>query len=192
MNRRGGAKMAPPFFVSASGGAERARANLPRSLPSPPMIVEDPDSPGMFWIHHEQPIAVHHEDVFACLTTAAGLCRWLAVDAQIDAEPGGLIVLAWDRGWKSTTTVAILEIDAGGSIVWDWQAAASDQHAPLYWQVLPSVESGSIVGLRQGPFKSTGDSLRVMAEEAQHWTWYLCNLRGVLEAKHDMRAVRPL
>ena len=156
------------------------------------MISEDPDSPGMFWLEHEQAIALHHEDVFAAFTTAAGLCRWLAVDAQIDATDGGLIVLAWDRGWKSTTTIAILEFDSDGRITWDWQAASSDIHAPLYWQVLPSVENGSIVRLRQGPFRDTHDSLLLMAEEAQYWTFYLCNLRGVLEAKHDMRAVRPL
>lgn len=156
------------------------------------MIVEDPDTPGSYWIHHEQPIALHHEDVWACLTTAAGLCRWLAVDAQIDPVAGGLIVLAWDRNWKSTTTVAILEIDAGGTIVWDWQAASSDQHAPLYWMVLPSVERGCVLKLRQGPFRGDAESLIRMAEEAQYWTWHLCNLRTVLESRHDMRAVRPL
>ena len=42
------------------------------------MNVEDADTPGLFWIEHEQPIALHHEDVLACLTTSAGLCRWLA------------------------------------------------------------------------------------------------------------------
>ncbi len=156
------------------------------------MISEDPEHPGQYWLEHEQTVASHHEDVFAALTTSAGLCRWLAVDAQISAEPGGLIVLAWDRAWKSTTTIAILDLDAGGTMVWDWQAASSDQHAPLYWQVLPSVENGSILRLRQGPFAGTTESLLLMAEEAQFWTWYLCNLRGVLEAKHDMRAVRPL
>lgn len=156
------------------------------------MIVEDPDSPGMYWIEHEQAIALHHEDVWACLTTASGLTRWLAVDAQIEAVAGGLIVLAWDRAWKSTTTVAILEIDAGGMMVWDWQAASSDQHAPLYWIVSPSVERGSVLKMRQGPFKGDRDSLVLMGEEAQYWTWHLCNLRSVLEAKHDMRAVRPL
>ena len=166
---------------------------LPRPVSSVHgMIRPDAATPGQFWIEHEQPVAVHHEDVFACLTTSAGLCRWLAVDAQIEPRPGGLIVLAWDRGWKSTTTIAILDLDYGGTITWDWQAASSDQHAPLYWEVLPSVENGAVVRLRQGPFGSSVESLVLMAEEAQYWAWFLCNLRSVLEAKHDMRAVRPL
>jgi hypothetical protein len=46
--------------------------------------------------------------------------------------------------------------------------------------------------MRQGPFKDDPDSLMAMAEEAESWRWQLCNLRGVLEAKHDMRVVRPL
>jgi hypothetical protein len=31
-----------------------------------------------------------------------------------------------------------------------------------------------------------------MADGAESWRWYLCNLRSVLESRHDMRAVRPL
>jgi hypothetical protein len=31
-----------------------------------------------------------------------------------------------------------------------------------------------------------------MAEDAESWRWYLCNMRTVLEARVDMRAERPL
>jgi uncharacterized protein YndB with AHSA1/START domain len=144
------------------------------------------------WIVLDETIALHHEEVFACFTTADGLSRWFPVAAEVDLQPGGLIKFCWDERCTKTTTLAILNYDAGGLMVWDWYAQSSDTHAPVYWIVSPSVEQGSKVVMRQGPFKDDVDSLVAMAEEAESWRWYLSNLRSVLEAKHDMRNVRPL
>ena len=145
-----------------------------------------------YWLGHRETIAAHHADVFASLTTPAGLTRWFPLAAQVDLREGGLIVLGWDEKFARKTTVAILDYGAAGTIVWDWFASHGDAHAPLYWTVEPAVESGSIVSLEQGPFLGDSDSLVAMAEEAQFWAWHLCNLRGVLEANHDMRKIRPL
>jgi hypothetical protein len=46
--------------------------------------------------------------------------------------------------------------------------------------------------VRHGPFPDDADTMLTVADSAESWRWYLCNLRSVLEAKHDMRAVRPL
>jgi uncharacterized protein YndB with AHSA1/START domain len=153
------------------------------------MIKREEDG---LWIEMEEAIAVHHEVVFACLTTAGGLTRWFPVVATIDPRPGGTIVLGWDAKGKHKTTVAILDVDAGGRITWDWYAGHRETHAPVYWSVVPSVEQGANVRLRQGPFSEETDSLIAMAEEAMSWRWHLCNLRTTLEAQHDMRKVRPL
>ncbi len=144
------------------------------------------------WVTLRETIAMHHEEVFACLTTAVGLSRWFPVEAEVDLRTGGTIKMCWDQDCKKTSTIAILDYDAGGSIVWDWYADYNDLHAPVYWTVSPSVEKGSKVTLRQGPFRSDEESLLAMAEEAESWRWQLCNMRSVLEVKHDMRAVRPL
>ena len=144
------------------------------------------------WVILRETIAMHHDEVFACLTTAEGLSRWFPVAATIDLRQGGQIVFCWDEDCTKRTTVAILDYDAGGEIVWDWYADSDDTHAPVYWRVTPSVEKGSKVELRQGPFKPDAESLIAMGNEAESWRWQLCNLRSVLEVKHDMRAVRPL
>ena len=153
------------------------------------MITREDDG---LWINIEETIAIHHEEVFACLTTVAGLTRWFCMSAEVDLRPGGTIVFGWDANLERKTTRAILDYDAGGLIVWDWFAANGETHAPVYWQVAPNVESGSIVKLRQGPFKPEIDDVISLANEAQTWRWHLCNLRTTLEAKHDMRKVRPL
>ena len=144
------------------------------------------------WIVLREVIAMHHEEVFACLTTADGLTRWFPLGAEIDLRQGGNIVFCWDEKCTKTSTVAILDYDPGGRVVWDWLASANDMHAPVYWTVTPSVEKGAKIEMRQGPFRPDVDSLMAMAEEAESWRWQMCNLRSVLESKNDMRAVRPL
>jgi len=153
------------------------------------MIKREDDG---IWIELRETIACHHDEVFHCLTTDHGLKRWYPVAADVDLRPGGQIVFGWNADMSRTTTVAILDFDPGGRIVWDWQAAHQDTHAPVYWQVQPRVEEGSRVVMRQGPFKEDVESLLWMAEEIESWRWYLCNLRAVLESKHDMRKLRPL
>jgi uncharacterized protein YndB with AHSA1/START domain len=153
------------------------------------MIIRDDDG---VWVVLRETIACHHEEAFACLTTADGLSRWFPVGARVDLRIGGNIVLSWDPHFRRTTTITILGYDPGGWIVWDWLVGAGDFHAPVYWKVEPSVEEGSRIELRQGPFKEDVDSLMAMAEEAETWRWQLCNLRSVLEVSLDMRKVRPL
>ncbi len=144
------------------------------------------------WVTLQETIACHHDEVFACLTTAEGLSRWFPVGAKVDLQAGGQIVLGWNKDFSRTTTIAILDYDPAGRIVWDWQVAYQETRAPVYWLVEPSVEEGSRVELRQGPFKEDAESLLAMAEEAESWRWQLCNLRSVLEVSLDMRTHRPL
>ncbi len=153
------------------------------------MIKREDDG---IWVTLRETIACHHEEVFACLTTAEGLSRWFPVAARIDLRAGGQIVLGWDSAFRRTTTVAILDYDAGGRVVWDWYASHYETRAPLYWTVEPRVEEGSGIELLQGPFKEDVDSLIAMAEEAESWRWQICNLRAVLEVSLDMRKHRPL
>ncbi len=156
------------------------------------MIREEKDG---LWIEQSEVIAKHHEEVFACLNSPIGLVRWFPVTAKFEApapESGGLIILGWDRAFTRKTTIAILDYDPGGFIAWDWQAGTSDLHAPLYWRITPELEQGALVELRQGPFSDDRETLLIMADQATVWRWHLCNLRTVLEAGYDMRAIRPL
>jgi uncharacterized protein YndB with AHSA1/START domain len=144
------------------------------------------------WIILHETIAAHYEEVFACLTTPAGLSRWFPVAAKVDLKAGGEIVLGWNEDFSRKTTIDILDYDAGGRIVWNWHAAQYEFLAPVHWQVEPDVEQGCKVTLRQGPFPANVESLVAMADEAESWRWQLCNLRSVLEASVDMRKHRPL
>lgn len=146
------------------------------------------------WITLKETIAAPMDEVLACLTTPEGITRWLAVDARIDLRSGGTMTLAWDRDFNRTLTIGIREYDPeAGRIVWEWYPdPLSDDSVPVSITVSPDVEHGSRLILREGPFAEDADTLIAMADAAESWRWYLCNLRSVLETKHDMRSVRPL
>lgn len=153
------------------------------------MIHEAEDG---LWTELRETIASHHDDVFDAITTADGLRSWFPLEARVELRQGGKIVFCWDKDCTKTSTMAILDYDSGGRIVWDWYADHTNKHAPVYWQVKPSREKGSVVTIRQGPFSDDKDSLIAMATESAFWQWHLCNLRSVMESRHDMRVHRPL
>lgn len=148
-----------------------------------------------FWVELEERIHIHHEEVFGCLTSAGGLTRWMCLSGEVDLREGGTITFGWNEKMTRTTTLAILEYDPGGRITWDWYAGPEDRHAPITWTVdvdeTPG-EEATVVRMRQGPYDADVDCLVRMAEEVDAWRWRLCNLRTVLESKHDMRRHRPL
>ena len=153
------------------------------------MVVRDEQG---VWTVLRETISAHPEEVFAALTTEAGLTRWFPVAARVDLRAGGSIVLGWDRKFSRTLTIGITDFDAGGTVSWAWPARTGDHTIPLHWSVKPSVEDGAEVVLRMGPISADAESLIAMAEDGESWRWYLCNLRTVLESRNDMRTVRPL
>jgi len=105
---------------------------------------------------------------------------------------GGEMRVSFDRKFKRTLTIPILKFDPAGEVVWGWHPGVSDEMIPIHWTVTPEVEQGSRVIHRHGPFRNEPESLITLANDAESWRWYMCNLRTVLEAGVDMRAVRPL
>lgn len=144
------------------------------------------------WVTLKETIAAHHEEVFACFTTEANLIRWFPVACEVDLRTGGEMRLSFDAKFRRPLTIPILKYDPAGEVSWGWYPGVSDEMVPIHWTITPDVENGSRVIHRHGPFRSDPDSLIMLANDAESWRWYLCNLRTVLEARVDMRAERPL
>jgi uncharacterized protein YndB with AHSA1/START domain len=144
------------------------------------------------WVTLKENIAASHEEVFACLTTDAGLTRWFTLAAEVDLRKGGSMKLAFDAKFRRAFEVPILNYDPEGRVTWGWPLGVTDEVVALEWTVTPDVEAGSRVIQRHGPFPEDPDALISAANDAESWRWYLCNLRTVLEAKVDMRSERPL
>ena len=144
------------------------------------------------WVTLKENIAASHEEVFACLTTDAGLTRWFTLAAEVDLRKGGSMKLAFDAKFRRAFEVPILNYDPEVRVTWGWPLGVTDEIVALEWTVTPDVEAGSRVIQRHGPFPEDPDALISAANDAESWRWYLCNLRTVLEAKVDMRSERPL
>ena len=156
------------------------------------------------WVTLKETVHAAPAEVASCITTAAGFCRWLAVDCAFDGNQGSVLSISWDREWNHTNEVKVLAFDSDHAldgrarIRFEWfPSALEDTATPVEITVTPVASrgdgtSGARVILRHGPFADNADALIFMADSAESWRWYLCNLRSVLEQKHDMRAVRPL
>jgi hypothetical protein len=152
------------------------------------------------WITQKEEIHASPEEVASCIASASGICRWLSVAAEYPQEPDGTLELSWDREWIRTTEVKVLDYecdearDGRARVKWDWYPSAlDDSSVPIEIAVSPLRDRGGArVIIRHGPFRDDPETLLTVADSAESWRWYLCNLRSVLETKHDMRAVRPL
>lgn len=157
------------------------------------------------WVTLKETVHASPEEVASCIATPAGFCRWLAVACEFDGSEGSTLAISWDREWNHATEVKLISFDASRAhegrahIKFEWfPSALEDSATPVEITVAPIAArgdgtSGARVILRHGPFSaSDAESLIFMADSAESWRWYLCNLRSVLEQKHDMRAVRPL
>ena len=78
------------------------------------MIKREDDG---IWVILRETIACHHDEVFACLTTAEGLSRWFPIAAKIDLKIGGEIVLGWKKDFSRKTTIASSVLETGSSRV---------------------------------------------------------------------------
>jgi uncharacterized protein YndB with AHSA1/START domain len=156
------------------------------------------------WVTLKETVHAPPAEVAACITSASGFCRWLAVDCEFEGSEGTTLAISWDRNWVHSTEVKVLEfdgehfLDGRARIKFEWYPSAlEDTPTPIELAVTPVAArgdgtTGARVILRQGPFADDAEALIFMADSAESWRWYLCNLRSVLEQKHDMRAVRPL
>ena len=156
------------------------------------------------WITLKEVIHAAPAEVASCVASANGLCRWLSVLAEYPGEPGATLALAWDREWTRSTDLRILAydcdhaLDGRARVKWEWFPSPLDETpVPVEITVSPLADrgansGGARVSVRHGPFHDDPETALTVADSAESWRWYLCNLRSVLEAKHDMRAVRPL
>ncbi|RLS88342.1 MAG: hypothetical protein DWI10_09205 [Planctomycetota bacterium] len=159
------------------------------------------------WITLKEVIFAAPSEVAAAVATASGLCRWLAVIAEYPTEEGETLSISWDREWTHSTDVRVLAYecdrmnDGHARVKWEWFPTPLHEHStPVELTVSPLPDKGGDTGgarviVRHGPFLAIDgdlDAILPVADSAESWRWYLCNLRSVLEAKHDMRAIRPL
>ena len=137
-------------------------------------------------------IAASPETVFRALTDANELNRWWTSSADSDARTGGAFSYRFefeDESRNHTYTGDYEEVTPNERVRFPWGGSLGD--TTVEFQVRPSGDGTELVlrhtGLGQG---AEWEEWRTMHE--QGWTFFLDNLKSVLEAGEDRRAGGPM
>lgn len=85
-------------------------------------------------------IAATPETVFDLLTTSDGLCEWMAVEAEVDARPGGRWRWVHENGNACSGEYLALDRPHRLSFTYGWESGEFDDVAPGSTRVDVSLE----------------------------------------------------
>lgn len=124
------------------------------------------------------------EEVYDAIATADGINAWFTHNTEIDAKPGGSIVLRWkDWGPDKYTTDApgtVLEAKRGERFVFQWKPDKPDYATTIEMDFEP-VEEGTVVRLREHGYHDTPSGRAAMLECAAGWGEALTLLKYYVE-----------
>jgi uncharacterized protein YndB with AHSA1/START domain len=124
---------------------------------------------------------------FGALTRPALLTRWFVDHATIDLRKGGRYAFSWDGG--PTHAGAVTEFIPGKRITLSWQWPGHEKLEPtrLRMTVEPA-KSGTIVRFAHSGFHAQGPWIELHDGAIQGWTYFLMNLKSVVDHGHDLRS----
>jgi len=120
-------------------------------------------------------------NVFDYLVDARKLETWFADQAVSEAQLGGRYHLRWDdrQGvWSGRYTYFV----RGNSLNYTWEVPGDGYESSVQIKLTPQ-PGGTLVELTHGGFTSNP----AMDREIKDWTFYLNNLRSVIENGVDLR-----
>jgi uncharacterized protein YndB with AHSA1/START domain len=135
------------------------------------------------------PIFIHASPsrVFKWISTADRLTRWLADSAALSGHKGGSYSLAWDGG--PTHTGRVLEFSRGVGYTLTWQWPGKEQLGMTKLRL--SIErkgDGTVLRFIHSGFQTSGEWLELYEGAIRGWTYFMMNLKSVLETEHDLRS----
>jgi uncharacterized protein YndB with AHSA1/START domain len=126
--------------------------------------------------------------VFRALSEPQKLLKWFLKDAEISLRKRGKYAFEWHDGYKHSGRV--LEVIRGESITLSWEYEGED-HEVATTRVKFSVQpkkNGALVTLVNSGFPKHEKWVEAYAGSGAGWTFYLLNLKSVLERGHDLRS----
>lgn len=120
-------------------------------------------------------------NIFDYLVDARKLEAWFPDRAVSEAQLGGRYHLRWDdkQGvWSGRYTYFI----RGNSLGYTWEAPGDEYETSVQFKLVPQAQ-GTLVELTQSGFASNV----AMDRAIKSWTFYLDNLRSVIEEGVDLR-----
>ncbi|MGA7923731.1 MAG: SRPBCC domain-containing protein [Thermoplasmata archaeon] len=135
------------------------------------------------------PVFIHAspKKVFKAITKPKLLTRWFMDSATLSARKGGTYSFAWEGG--PTHTGKVLEFVRGKrlAITWQWPGQESLGMTKLKLSVEPK-EGGTILRFTHTGFQTEGAWDELYDGAIRGWTYFMMNLKSVLENGHDLRS----
>jgi uncharacterized protein YndB with AHSA1/START domain len=127
------------------------------------------------------------EQVFNGITDPKLLSKWFVDRAKLSAKKGGDYAYSWDGG--PTHTGKVLEFRPGKRITLTWQWPGKERLGVTRLRLdVESRHGGTVLTFTHSGFRSS-DAWREPYESAiRGWTYFMMNLKILLETGKDLRS----
>ncbi len=124
--------------------------------------------------------------VFRALTVPGQLTRWLCESAEISCRTGGPYRFVFPGGWEHTGTLA--RYVPGRSITFRWSWNGVPLKGTLFRLTVKPADGGSLLTVVHSGFPRKEKWVDLYGITEWGWTYYVMNLKSVLETGHDLRS----
>jgi uncharacterized protein YndB with AHSA1/START domain len=135
------------------------------------------------------PIFIHAPpgEVFRHVSDPARLTRWLVDRATLVPRTGGDYVFTWEGGPTHSGTV--LEYVKGRSIALTWGWPGREKLGVTTLTIsLEGRAGGTVVRFTHAGFRRGGPWVDLYEGALRGWTYFMMNLKSVVENGHDLRS----
>jgi uncharacterized protein YndB with AHSA1/START domain len=125
--------------------------------------------------------------VFKAISEPERLARWLVDKATLSARKGGRYAFGWEGG--PTHSGRVLEFVAGRrlTLTWQWPGQEDLGMTKLKMSVVPK-KGGTVLKFIHSGFQSQGPWIDLHDGAIHGWTYFMMNLKSVLEYGNDLRS----
>jgi uncharacterized protein YndB with AHSA1/START domain len=135
------------------------------------------------------PIFIHASPkrVFKWISTPERIPRWLSDSASLTGRKGGSYALGWDGGPTHTGRVLEFTRGVGLTLSWQWPGKEKLGMTKLRLSIEPK-DDGTVLRFTHSGFQKTGEWPELYEGAIRGWTYFMMNLKSVLERQHDLRS----
>jgi uncharacterized protein YndB with AHSA1/START domain len=125
--------------------------------------------------------------VFKSISQPKFLTRWMLDDATLSPRKGGRYAFTWEDGPTHTGRVLEFVRGKGMTITWQWPGKEDLLLTKLRFSVEPK-EGGTVLRLRHSGFPKHARWVDLYGGAIQGWTYFMMNLKSVLDHGDDLRS----
>lgn len=125
--------------------------------------------------------------VFKAISRPEILAGWFADRATLSPRKGGRYALTWEGG--PTHTGRVLEFVRGKrlTLTWQWPGQEALGVTKLRMSLKPK-EGGTVLTFTHSGFQKGGEWAELYEVSIRGWTYFMMNLKSVLENGKDLRS----